>query len=124
RATGPATLGEMVGIALEHLDLLEGNAKLVGDDLREGGGVALALGQRTEEDLGRAVGADLDAAVLRGAARGRFHVDRHADAAPQLRTRRRLRRAAASLPGVSTRDQLASFSPSSMLRAKSPESIE
>ncbi len=67
-------------VAGDDLDVLEGDAELVGDDLGEDGLVALALGAEPGGDLDLAGRFDEDVAALVGADAGALDVGRQADA--------------------------------------------
>ena len=65
RAAGAAA-GHEGGVALAHADDLEGDAELLGDELRIGGLVALAVRLGADDDGDRAVGLDPDMAGVEG----------------------------------------------------------
>ena len=60
RAVRAGAARDRVGVALHHGHLVDREAEPVGDDLRERGLVALALGERPGADDRLAVGGDLD----------------------------------------------------------------
>ena len=68
------------GVAGDHLDVLELHAELVGDQLREDGRVALALGGQAGRDLDLAGGLDVHVRALVGADAGALDVAGQADA--------------------------------------------
>src|SRR5499427_384910 len=85
RAAGAAALGDQVGIAPLHGDLVNGDAELVTGQHRPHGGVALPVRGGAGEDRRAAVGVDLDGGVLPRAAllhsrAGDLHVAGDADA--------------------------------------------
>src|SRR5262249_43036277 len=101
RTEGAGALRHVGGVALDDVDALDRNAEARGDDLREGGGVALAVIVGAERDTDRAIGTDADRGRLveadagaerAGEARGRdaggLDVAGHADAAQPATARR------------------------------------
>ena len=64
RAVGVQALGRDLGVAVQDLDVLEGDAQPVGDDLAEGRLVALPVRGGAGDDLDRAGGEHPDAGVL------------------------------------------------------------
>ena len=79
RAAGATATRDERGVGLHVADLLHRHAELVGDDLRERGGVTLAVRRRARLDRDPAVVVHLDLGEL-GATAGDLDVDRHADA--------------------------------------------
>jgi hypothetical protein len=81
RATGSATSGDVVGVAVADLDAVERDARAVRDQHRPRGVVALPVGRGAGAHDGPALGGDLDRAVLALAQHvGDLDVGRHADA--------------------------------------------
>ena len=63
-AVGPPSLRRIVGVAGDDLDILDRKAELVGDDLREGGFLTLAVRPGADVDAHNAGGIDPDRCAL------------------------------------------------------------
>src|SRR6185503_15922844 len=72
---------ELVAVALQETDTVERNAELVGQDLCEGRGVALAVVERAGDDRDGAVVLEAQSAHFGGAGGGRLDVAADAEAA-------------------------------------------
>ena len=74
RAAGAAALGDAVAVALHHVDRLQRDAGLVGEELGEHRLVPLPVRLGADIEVHRAVVAELDRGVLLGRAEDRFDV--------------------------------------------------
>ena len=87
RGEGADGVRHLAGVAGGDLDVLEAHAEGVGDDLREDGLVALALGGQAGGDLDLAGGLDVDVGAFVGPDPGALDVARQPDADPASRCR-------------------------------------
>ena len=67
-------MDQLIAVALQQLDLVEGNAELLRQHLREGRPMALAVIERAGDNGDRAVGVEADAALFLGHGGGGFDV--------------------------------------------------
>ena len=81
RTAGAAAGDELIAVALQQLDLVERNAELFGQHLRESRGVALAVIERAGDDGHGAVVVEADAAHFLRHRRGGLDVTGNAQAA-------------------------------------------
>ena len=81
RTAGAAAEGHAVAVALHQADAVERNAEHVGQHLREGRGVALAVIERAGDDGDRAVFLEVDAAHFLAGRGGHFEIAADAEAA-------------------------------------------
>ena len=81
RDAGAAAGDELIAVALHELDAVERHAELLGEDLREGRGVALAVVERAGDDGDSAVVVEADAAHFGGAGGGGLDVAADAETA-------------------------------------------
>ena len=79
-AEGADPARTLVGVAVEHGDVVQRDAELVGGDLRPGGLVSLPVWRRPAAHRDRAVGLHRDAAGLPGPETADLHVAGEADA--------------------------------------------
>ena len=86
RAIGAHADRRLRGVAVDHVDIFDGDAQLLGDDLGEGGFVALAVAMRAGEHLHLAgmAEADLGAFPQAYARTERSHHRRRGDAAASM----------------------------------------
>src|SRR4029077_18046847 len=77
---GADALGDRAGVARAHHDVLDAAAEMIGDDLRQRGAGALALGRRAGCDRGLAVRHDADGDALERPQARAFDIIADADA--------------------------------------------
>src|SRR6185312_9998381 len=81
RAAGAAAEQQLVAVALQEADAVEGDAETVHQHLREGRVMALAVIERAGDDGDAAIRIEADAAHLLALRRGHFEIGADADAA-------------------------------------------